>query len=131
MFIWNRYHLDRWVVACVVITTLLALTRIYVVSHNPVAVVELEQQRHTALMVQVGEAPVHGHSHDDGTSDEQQSLHQHGHTPIDHTHEIAVPIHYGKVLRHSRSGWSSAPPQFLHGLFHAPLERPPKPIIIV
>ena len=57
-------------------------------SHDPVALALAEVERHAVL---AAHDAGHGHSHEDGRSDERRAGHSHGHNPADHTHDVPTP----------------------------------------
>jgi hypothetical protein len=58
-------------------------------SHDPLDLKQVEAARHMAL--DADSLDGQDHVHDDGSLEERQRGHSHGHSPADHSHETAGP----------------------------------------
>lgn len=78
--------LRRWIVA--LIAGGLAFAPLPLGSfHDALALSTAEIARHSALAMQ--DTAEHGHTHEEGESQEQAPGHLHGHDPVDHSHQFA------------------------------------------
>jgi hypothetical protein len=72
-------------------------------SHDPIAVVKAETERHQALSAEIVE---HGHAHDDGWNNESHSGHLHGHNAADHLHDTpSDPPAFAMLILASGESW--------------------------
>jgi len=93
-------------------------------SHNPAVLLVIEAERHKLLSQEIAD---HGHSHDDGWSDEQAPGHSHGHDPADHSHETpSILPRLATIAPPVWAAWIAAPPQMRPSGQIYPFERPPK-----
>tara|TARA_R110002167_G_scaffold38652_7_gene120206 strand:+ start:976 stop:1365 length:390 start_codon:yes stop_codon:yes gene_type:complete len=114
----------KFVVVGILMLIALMLPHMHISSHNPLTAVETNIERHLELG---SEVPEHAaHSHDNGTHQEANLEHQHGHNNADHTHlSVFLSAHdmpTGFQLNfwspaYSRNHLSPSPPQW---------QRPPK-----
>ena len=123
-----RASLGHSLRALIVVATVVGLTSMplpFALTHDARALQASEDERHAALLAL--EAAEHGHSHDDGTADEENAGHVHGHDPADHSHQFAF-------VAGSSGHWGLPPPQrWSSSWFNIPLpaiadgiERPPR-----
>ncbi|MEH6470903.1 MAG: hypothetical protein V7752_06585 [Halopseudomonas sp.] len=104
----------------------LMLPQMHVASHNPLAAVDADIERHLELK---SEAPEHSaHTHDNGTQEEANLNHQHGHNSADHTHHTVFLSTHDIAVG---SKLSILPPAYIRShVSPAPFlwQRPPKRI---
>ena len=74
----------RFIVVGVLMSIALMLPQMNIASHNPLAAMDADIERHLELGSDVPEHAAH--SHDNGTHEEANPEHQHGHNNADHTH---------------------------------------------
>lgn len=77
----------RLIVVGILMSIALMSPFMYVTSHNPLASIDADVQRHLILGAQISEHSTH--SHHNGTPAESAPDHQHGHNGTDHTHNFA------------------------------------------
>lgn len=119
----------RFITAIIVVISLLVTPSMMTSdSHNPFALAIAEEQRHADLSAEVFG---NGHSHDFGLEEEKQVGHQHGHNPVDHSHEIQlIPPALLNTLGILPQLWNAAlfPSKPQGRNFR--LERPPKVVLL-
>ena len=74
----------RLIVTGVIMSIILMLPQMNVGSHNPIASLEAGIERHMALEFETFD--ISPHTHENGTDEEWNLVHQHGHNHADHTH---------------------------------------------
>ncbi len=83
----DRYRAVPFWVLVLLLPALVMLPQLFINNHNPLAFEQHHSEQHLSL---VAEHHAHGHSHDHAHSENdvnQQTTHQHGHNPADHSHE--------------------------------------------
>jgi hypothetical protein len=95
-------------------------------SHDPLALVAAEAERHATLAAEIAE---HGHAHDEGDADERSPGHTHGHDSADHLHDKAgaPPSFFARASPATRSVLLSAIAQTGRDALTSGLKRPPRP----
>ena len=95
-------------------------------SHDPLALVAAEAERHAVL---AAETAAHGHSHDDGDVDEQSPGHAHGHDSADHLHDKAgaPPAFHTQASPATRNVTLIGVSAFVREAPTSGLKRPPRP----
>lgn len=125
----RRHPLPTLIVllACALLTALLPfLAASLSVSHDPMVNIQAQQARHT-------EAPganqdTFAHQHDDGSAEEGRQGHQHGHSAMDHTHELLfIPPEHKLSLCMETPLWRLNNGSAGTSVHVDALERPPKP----
>lgn len=109
-------------------TACMLLSAIHVsTDHNPVALAQVEAQRHAELAIEVAE---HGHSHFDGEEAERSPGHLHGHNSADHVHDAANVLIVPDLRLPAPTRVALPTPQDgpAGGLRHG-LDRPPRPTV--
>lgn len=94
--------------------------------HDPLDATLAEDLRHAALDAEAIEEQ-HGHTHEDGTEEEQTAGHMHGHDPADHSHNFA---HLSSSANHwstdGATGWPKSLSDLVQSSTTFGIERPPK-----
>lgn len=95
-------------------------------THDPLLLKQAQLTRHA----QFDQAEL-GHSHDDGSVEEQRPNHSHGHGPSDHSHEFSklLPT-FPFLLPTGQQGWSRHYLLVAYSAPSLPPERPPRFSII-
>ena len=98
-------------------------------THDPLLRKQAELARHAQFDVN-GQIEL-GHSHDDGSVEEQRPNHSHGHGPSDHSHEFSklLPT-FPFLLPTGQQGWSRHYLLVAYSAPSLPPERPPRFSII-
>ena len=117
------------VVTTILVIMGLAFTPGYVLaSHCPDPLATAELVRHADLGAET--VSDHGHSHEDGDSDERGPGHVHGHDPADHSHQLTFTAPASvPPLQVTGQGWQLPGQSALLGEPDSGLERPPRSVL--
>jgi hypothetical protein len=100
-------------------------------AHDSIALIQAESVRHAALGAAVIERE-HGHSHEDGTEDEQAAGHIHGHDPADHSHQFAYICSNSDFWTVGEpKSWPNLLVDLVHTRATYGIDRPPKRVLTV
>lgn len=118
----------RTIVAFVVAVGLLLGPLRTLAAHDPISLAVAEAQRHAELATEWQD---HGHSHDDGSEDEQSIGHTHGHNPGDHSHETPdEPPSFFAAFPMMRDGWQAVTVKLPAPQASPDFQRPPRSIFV-